>query len=121
MLQKWRILAVGDIQRPRAAASIRDEVHHRPTDEADLLEAPGLGRVSVTVMARTALFPHARSRTRGCTPAPQMFFRLLADAFRRAAAAGHWVLPSLAETLEFHQKVAPSPSSAGSSKFARSQ
>jgi hypothetical protein len=65
------------------------QVAHQPARPAELMEG-----MSVSVMMRTALFPHNRSRTRGTTPSPQEFFRTLAASFRESLAAGSWVLPS---------------------------
>ena len=40
----------------------RHQVVHRGCDDHDLPFVPGLGRRSVTIMMRTGLFPHDRSR-----------------------------------------------------------
>ena len=97
------------------------QVHHVLSAEDELLNIPGLGPCSVTVMARTALFPYGRARGRGATPCPTDFFEALAEGLRDALASSSWRLPMLAEVIEFHQKLAPSPcSGASGSKRARS-
>ena len=73
--------------------------HVASAHESELLEVPGLGRVGVNVMMRTALFAYNRARLRDTTPSPQPLFATLHRSFRQALA--HWplCLPSLAECV----------------------
>ena len=74
------------------------QVHHRAaSSQAELLQLPGLGQCSVTVMLRTALFPYNRARMRNTTPSPVVVFHALAKSFRESCARGNWRLPSLVE------------------------
>jgi len=58
-----------------------------------------LGDCSITIMVRTSLFPHCRSRLRDTTPVPRNLFKMLADEFRKAIADGKWELPTLPEVV----------------------
>jgi hypothetical protein len=73
------------------------KVHHQ--DSADLLSLPGLGKCSVTVMLRTGLFPHNRSRLRNVTPSPPEVFYALSDVFKEFLAKAEWTLPTLPEVM----------------------
>jgi len=77
------------------------QVTHQEAAEVDMLDVPGLGRCSVTLMARTSLFAYDRARLRGSTPSPYPFFAALARSFREAIAQQPLVLPSLAECQAF--------------------
>ena len=72
-------------------------LHKEPANPNDRLVIPGLGPCSVTIMFRTALFPHTRSRLRNATPHPPLFFKTLSASFRASLASTTWVLPSLSE------------------------
>jgi hypothetical protein len=84
------------------------QVSHQPAAAGELLSLAKLGDCSVTVMVRTALFPHCRSRTRNTTPSPKVLFRDLAAVLRAAVASGPWTLPSLAMCEEALVKI-PEP------------
>jgi hypothetical protein len=73
------------------------QVLHQHADDDELLLVPGEGKCSVTVMLRTGLFPHCRSRLRNTTPSPVKLFRSWAESFRISVASGLWRLPTLAE------------------------
>ena len=75
----------------------RHQVLHQPAPDDELLDIPGVGKCSVTVMFRTGLFPHCRSRLRNTTPSPVKVFRKLAESFRVSVASGLWRLPTLTE------------------------
>jgi hypothetical protein len=74
-----------------------EQVHHQRASQAELLDLGGLGRCSVTVMIRTGLFPHNRSRLRNTTPSPVGFFKTVASAFLHSLSAEVWSLPTLAD------------------------
>jgi len=75
----------------------------RPGESLSAATVPrkqGLGHdLSVTVMCRTCLFPHNRSRLRNTTPSPQEFFLALVESFRGSFAAHAFRLPSLRDVL----------------------
>ena len=73
------------------------QVSHQEAPESDLLEVPGLGRVAVSVMMRTALFAFNRARLRNNTPSPLACFEALARCFREGLATATLRLPDLAE------------------------
>ena len=72
------------------------QVSHQAALDGELLEVPGLGSVAVTVMLRSALFPHNRARLRDTTPSPLACFEALARCFREGMAGAPWRLPTLA-------------------------
>ena len=74
--------------------------HELPHDKSEQLVVPGLGPCSVTVMMRSGLFPHCRSRNRNTTPSPVEFFRELAEGFRASLVRSEWRLPSLERCLQ---------------------
>jgi hypothetical protein len=73
------------------------------------LDVPGLGRLGVTVMMRTALFPFNRARLRNTTPSPPALFEALARSFREAWASMEFRLPSLRECEAAHEARAQNP------------
>jgi hypothetical protein len=73
------------------------------------LDVPGLGRLGVTVMMRTALFPFNRARLRNTTPSPQALFEVLARSFREVWASMEFRLPSLRECEAAHEARAQNP------------
>ena len=87
-------------------------VHHRPSQGHDLLTVPGCGACSVTVMCRTALFPHSRARQKNTTPSPHQAFQAMVAAFNKALLEQHWRLPTLCQCLESYEDEAP-PADAG--------
>jgi len=86
----------------------RHQVTHRPSMPDQLLPHR-LGQMSVTIMLRTTLFPHDRSRLMGTTPAPQVWYHRLAESFSTSLATMQWQLPSLAECKATYYAEAPSP------------
>lgn len=81
--------------RSARASGLPVKVHHREAAKEDLMEVPGLGLLSVTVMFRTSLFAFDKSRLRNTTPSPVPFFQALAESFRSSISQGSWELPSL--------------------------
>ena len=73
----------------------RHGVTHRPSMPDQLLPHR-LGQLSVTIMMRTTLFPHTRSRVRGTTPAPTVWYHRLAENLSTSWATFPWQLPSRA-------------------------
>ena len=63
--------------------------------------------LSVTIMCRTALFPHNLARLRNVTPSPQAFFTILAESVRASFDELPFRLPTLPELL---RAVEPLPS-----------
>ena len=57
------------------------QVFHRGGSDADLVDSSVLGPCAVTVMLRTGLFPHCRSRLRARTPHTMALFTSLAHSF----------------------------------------
>ena len=75
----------------------KHQVRHLPAVDGELLDVPRLGALSVTVMMRTALFPHDRSRLRNTTPSPVPVFRTMIRAFLQSNAVSSFRLPTLSE------------------------
>ena len=75
----------------------KHQVRHIPAVDGELLAVPRLGALSVTVMMRTALFPHDRSRLRNTTPSPVPVFRTMIRAFLQSNTASSFRLPTLSE------------------------
>lgn len=73
----------------------RHGVTHRPSVPDQLLPHR-LGQLSVTIMLRTTLFPHTRSRVKGTTPAPTVWYHRLAENLSTSLATLPWQLPSRA-------------------------
>ena len=93
--------------------------HQLPYAAHELLHIPNIGDAAVTVMARTALFPHCRSRQRNTTPSPPKVFFALAQAFRLAASSHSYRLPTLAECEHAHTSSEASCRRAALGKRAR--
>jgi hypothetical protein len=87
----------------------KHQVHHQPSDAADLWHLPEFGPCSVTVMLRTALFPHNRSRMRNTTPSPQCVFEALSKSFMASCGRGEWRLPTLHECEQAFAALPPPP------------
>lgn len=68
-------------------------------EDCELLSVPGLGRLSVTVITRTALFAANRARMRNTSPSPFALFEALARSFVQALAQGEWRQPHLQDCL----------------------
>ena len=94
-----------------------------PRLAGEMLEISGLGPCSVTVMVRTGLFPHCRSRLRDTTPAPKALFLLLAGIFRKALLSADWRLPTFDECLRVHGEFVTegSPQAAATEETAPTQ
>ena len=88
---------------PGCLFSFAAQVHHQQAYDGESLMVPGVGACSVTVLLRTALFPHFRARNRKTTPNPPDLFHTLAESFRQSLAKGSWVLPSLADCEALHR------------------
>ena len=73
------------------------QVCHQRCRNDELLQVPGLGACSLTVMLRTALFPHCRSRTRNTTPSPPELLRVISDVCSRTFATEEFRFPTLQE------------------------
>ena len=71
----------------------RHQVKHQHSEADDLLD----GKYSVSVMLRTTLFPHDRSRGKETTPAPTDLYYELAGLFTRMLVERPFRLPSLLE------------------------
>ncbi len=78
--------------QPSLGSANFGQVKHQKT----VYESELLGDLSVTVMFRTALFPHCRSRCRNTTPAPPLLFEKLSESFLSSLATLTFELPSLA-------------------------
>ena len=74
-------------------------MHHSAAPASEMCDLGKLGKCSVTVMLRTALFPFHRSRVRNTTPSPVEFFQGLSKVFVKDLAGAGWVLPTLAQCL----------------------
>ena len=77
------------------------QVFHEDARPHELIDFPGFGCCSVSVMIRTALFPHFRSRTRKRIPHPKALFALIEKAARDMFLQDTSLLPSLGECLLF--------------------
>jgi hypothetical protein len=77
------------------------QVHHLTPLSGESLVCDCLGPLSVTIMARTSLFPGYPSRLRTRTPSPVEFLHLLARVFRESFANDVWRLPSLHEAQQY--------------------
>jgi hypothetical protein len=71
------------------------QVTHQPSQPWELMDVADLGLCSCTIMCRTALFPHCRSRGRNTTPSPPAVFLALARAFAISFRNHQFSLPSL--------------------------
>ena len=76
------------------------QVFHQPCPDDELIDATGFGPTSCTLMCRTALFPHDRSRRmNGFVHTPELF-TVLQQAFAAGLRQNDFRLPTLAECLE---------------------
>jgi hypothetical protein len=73
----------------------RHGVTHLPSMPDQLLPHR-LGQLSVTIMMRTTLFPHCRSRLKGTTPSPSIWYGRLAENLSASLSSLQWQLPSRA-------------------------
>jgi hypothetical protein len=73
------------------------KVCHLPCRDDELLDVPGLGACSLTVMCRTALFAGCRSRVRNTTPSPPQLLRAITDVCSRTFATEEFRFPTLQE------------------------
>jgi hypothetical protein len=85
----------------------RHGVKHLPSMPDQLLPHR-LGQLSVTIMMRTTLFPHCRSRLKGTTPSPSVWYGRLAESLSASLSSLQWKLPSRAECEAVY---APPPAS----------
>jgi hypothetical protein len=70
----------------------RHGVSHLPSPP-DQLWPHRLGQLSVTIMMRTTLFPHCRSRLKGTTPSPSIWYGRLAENLSASLSSLPWELP----------------------------
>ena len=75
----------------------KHQVTHVHCDDDELVRLPNCGDMSCTLIMRTSLFPHNRSRQMNTTPAPPEVFEILHTVFRQVSARCAWRLPSLAD------------------------
>ena len=78
----------------------RRQVIHRGCEEHDLPFVPGLGRRSVTIMVRTGLFPHERSRHKEQLPKPRALWICLKNHIVEALQKPGLRLPTLEEVMQ---------------------
>ena len=83
------------------------EVRHCSCLPRALLDIPGIGLRTVTVMFRTALFGHDRSRFKSQTPKPKALVRTLTKAFTDGFERAKLRLPTLEEIIAVHQSRFP--------------
>jgi hypothetical protein len=65
----------------------------------EMLKLPSGQDAAVSIMFRTALFPHEHSRLRKVLPRPPRVFYDLSRAFREVLAVRSFLFPSLTEVL----------------------
>ena len=80
------------------------QVFHEEAPPEEWLQLPGKGQAaakqaSVSIMLRTALFPHNRARLMNTTPSPIPVFQALSTAFREVLASHRFVLPTMDEVV----------------------
>ena len=75
----------------------RHQVIHRRCVDHDYVDVPGLGRRSMTIMFRTGLFPHDRSRHREQFPKPMALWTCLKNHMVEALQKPGLRLPTLEE------------------------
>jgi hypothetical protein len=78
------------------------QVFHEEAPPHEWLQLPGKAaakQASVTLMLRTALFPHNRARLMNSTPSPVPVFHALSTAFREVLASHRFVLPTMDEVV----------------------
>jgi hypothetical protein len=81
------------------------QVFHEEAPPDEWLQLPGkAGKgpsrpASVSIMLRTALFPHNRARLMNSTPSPIPVFHALSTAFREVLASHRFVLPTMDEVV----------------------
>ena len=78
------------------------QVFHEEAPLDEWLQLPGKAaakQASVSIMLRTALFPHNRARLMNTTPSPIPVFQALSTAFREVLASHRFVLPTMDEVV----------------------
>ena len=75
----------------------RHQVIHQPCVDHDYVDVPGLGRRSMTIMFRTGLFPHDRSRFMKQIPKPKALWSCLKNHMVEALQKPGLRLPTLEE------------------------
>ena len=85
---------IGNLTGPRR------QVIHRGREDHDLPFVPGLGRRSVTIMIRTGLFPHHRSRHKEQLPKPRALWICLKNHIVEALQKPGLRLPTLEEVMQ---------------------
>jgi hypothetical protein len=86
------------------AVCAASQVFHEEAPPEEWLQLPGKGQAaakqaSVSIMLRTALFPHNRARLMNTTPSPIPVFQALSTAFREVLASHRFVLPTMDEVV----------------------
>ena len=75
------------------------QVSHRHCEQNDLVFIPGIGYRTVTIMMRTGLFPHFRSRNMDDLPKPPALFTSLIGSFVQSMQLPGLRIPTLEEYL----------------------
>ena len=75
----------------------RHQVIHQRCPDHDYVDVPGLGRRSMTIMFRTGLFPHDRSRFMTQIPKPKALWTCLKNLMVEALQKPGLRLPTLGE------------------------
>ena len=95
----------GSVYMGGLTGPVHQVTHHEPRP-GEALRGSGVATspdfdegLSVTIMCRTALFPHNQARLRNVTPSPQVFFTTLAESVRASFAELPFRLPTLPEIL----------------------
>ena len=86
----------------------RHGVSHLPSPP-DQLWPHRLGQLSVTIMMRTTLFPHCRSRLKGTTPSPSIWYGRLAENLSASLSSLPWELPLRAACEAAYKQLKASP------------
>ena len=94
----------------------RHQVIHQRCRDHDLVDVPGLGRRSITIMLRTGLFPYHRSRYMDQIPKPKSLWVCIKNCMVEAMQTPGLRLPTLEEVkqqthLRQHGGVRPASSS----------
>ena len=77
----------------------RHQVFHRPCPAEELIHATDFGPTSCTLMCRTSLFPHGRSRLmKGYVHTPELY-KVFQGCFRTGLRDNDFRLPTLAECI----------------------
>ena len=75
----------------------RHQVYHQRCSDHDLVDVPGIGRRSITIMLRTGLFPHDRSRFMDQLPKPKCLWACMKNCMVEYFQTVAFRLPTLEE------------------------